>query len=425
MRIGTPFHRLWSASTVSTLGDGVFLTALPLLAAKLTRDPLPVSLVSFAGWLPWLLFGLVSGALVDRWDRRVTMWRVDAFRFVVVGALGLLVLAGWASVPMLAGFAFLLGTGQTLFDNAAQSLVPSIVSRDPRRLERANSQLYGAQTVSQNFVGPPAGGFLFSLANSVPFLVDAVSFLASSALIAGIGGDFAPRRGGDGGTRTSLLAEIGEGLRWLSGRRLLFALAVLVALMNLSIMAGEAVMVLFAQENLGLGNVGYGLLLTGFAGGGVLGNALASRLGRLVGTGTLLVAVALVTAAGWLMFGLSSNRWVAVTLLVAISTALSVFNVIGVSLRQGIVPDRLVGRVVAAYRTVGFGAIPVGALLGGVLARSLGLRAPYLAGAAVIAAGALLALPVINDRAVQAARADAQREREGEGDPVPAAGDAS
>jgi MFS family permease len=194
MRIGSPFHKLWSASAVSTLGDGVLLTALPLLAAELTRDPLPVSLVSFAGWLPWLLFGLVSGALVDRWDRRATMWKVDAFRFAVVGALGVAVLAGWASIPLLAGFGFLLGAGQTLFDNAAQSLIPAIASRDPRRLERANSQLYGAQTVSQNFLGPPAGGFLFGLASAVPFLVDAVSFLASSGLIAAIGGSFAPER---------------------------------------------------------------------------------------------------------------------------------------------------------------------------------------------------------------------------------------
>ena len=140
------------------------LHPLPLLAAQLTRDPLPVSLVSFATWLPWLVFGLVSGALVDRWDRRRTMWRVDAFRFAVAGVPGVAVLAGWASIPLLAALGFLLGTGQTLFDNAAQSLVPAIVSRDGGRLERANSQLYGAQTVTQNFIGPPAGGALFALA---------------------------------------------------------------------------------------------------------------------------------------------------------------------------------------------------------------------------------------------------------------------
>src|SRR6266511_2209501 len=134
---GPGYHKLWTAAAVSTLGDGVFLAALPLLAAILARDPLPVSLVSFAGWLPWLLFGLVSGALVDRWDRRATMWRVDAFRFVVVGALGVVVLAGGASVPLLAAFGFLLGSGQTLFDNAAQSLVPSSGGRLPdARLRR-------------------------------------------------------------------------------------------------------------------------------------------------------------------------------------------------------------------------------------------------------------------------------------------------
>jgi MFS family permease len=402
MRIGSPFHKLWSASAVSTLGDGVLLTALPLLAAELTRDPLPVSLVSFAGWLPWLLFGLVSGALVDRWDRRATMWKVDAFRFAVVGALGVAVLAGWASIPLLAGFGFLLGAGQTLFDNAAQSLIPAIASRDPRRLERANSQLYGAQTVSQNFLGPPAGGFLFGLASAVPFLVDAVSFLASSGLIAAIGGSFAPER--PQGTRTSLRAEIAEGLRWLARHRLLRALCVMVALMNLSLMAGEAIMVLFAQDVLGLPNIGYGLLLTSYAGGGVLGSALAARLGSVVGTGSLLVAMALVDACSWLGFGLNSNRWTAGALLVVNSTAGMVFNVVGVSLRQSLVPDPLIGRVVAAYRTLGYGAIPVGTLLGGVLGTTLGLRAPYLLGGVLIAVTGLLALPAVNDRTVAAAR---------------------
>src|SRR6266498_4796019 len=192
--LGPGYHKLWLAAAISTLGDGVCLTALPLLAATLSRDPLRVSLVAFASWLPWLLFGLLSGALVDRWDRRRMMWTVDACRFVVVGALGVAVLAGWASIPLLVAIGFLLGSGQTLFDNAAQSLIPTLVSRDTQRLERANSQLYGAQTVGQNFAGPPAGGALFALAASVPFLADAVSFAASSTLIATIRGSFAPQR---------------------------------------------------------------------------------------------------------------------------------------------------------------------------------------------------------------------------------------
>jgi MFS family permease len=162
--LGPGYHKLWTAQTISNLGDGIFLSALPLLAATLTRDPLPISLVTFASWLPWLLFGLVSGALVDRWDRRRLMWRVDAARFALIGFLAAAVLADWATIPMLATIGFLLGIGQTLFDNAAQPLIPALVGRGSQRLERANSQLYGAQTISETFAGPPAGGALFALA---------------------------------------------------------------------------------------------------------------------------------------------------------------------------------------------------------------------------------------------------------------------
>jgi len=399
------------AAAISTLGDGVCLTALPLLAATLSRDPLRVSLVAFASWLPWLLFGLLSGALVDRWDRRRMMWTVDACRFVVVGALGVAVLAGWASIPLLATIGFLLGSGQTLFDNAAQSLIPTLVSRDTQRLERANSQLYGAQTVGQNFAGPPAGGALFALAASVPFLADAVSFAASSTLIATIRGSFAPQR--PVGTaaeepRASLRADIAEGLRWLVGHRLLRVLAVMVGMMNLAVMAGEAILVLFAQEELGLGSVGYGLLLAGFAVGGVLASLIATQLSRRVRSGTLLVAVTFVEAAAWAVFGVGSNAWLGGAMLALVGGGSTVFNVVGVSLRQAIVPDRLIGRVVSTQRMVGFGAVPIGALLGGVVGRTLGVRAPFLLGAAILTASGLLALPVVNNRAIQAARIAAE-----------------
>src|SRR6266511_3748521 len=359
---GPGYHKLWTAAAVSTLGDGVFLAALPLLAATLSRDPLQVSLVAFAGWLPWLLFGLVSGALVDRWDRRRVMWTVDAVRLALVGGLGVAVLAGGATIPLLATVGFLLGIGQTLFDNAAQSLIPALVTRDTQRLERANSQLYGAQTVSQNFVGPPAGGFLFALAASVPFLADAASFAVSSALIAAIRGRFAPERAAEA-PRLGLWVDIAEGLRWLLGHRLLRTLAVMVGLMNLATMAGEAILVLAA---------------------------------------TLLMAVA------WLVFGVGSNAWIGAAMLAIAGGTGVVFNVVGVSLRQAIVPDRLIGRVVSAFRTLAYGAVPAGAILGGAVARTLGLRAPFLLGAAVLAAAGLLALPVVNNRTIQAARVAAE-----------------
>jgi MFS family permease len=401
-KLGAGYHRLWAAVAVSTAGDGVVLAALPLLAASLSRDPLAVSLVTFASWLPWLLFGLISGALVDRWDRRRVMWRVDGCRFALVAVLGVAVLAGWTTIPLLAAIGFLLGSAQTLFDNAAQSLIPALVTRDSHRLERANSQLYGARTVGQHLVGPPAGGWLFALGASVPFLVDAVSFAASSTLIASIRGRFAAHRAD--APRAGLWAEVAEGLGWLFAHRLLRALAVMVAMLNLTSMAGLAILVLLAQDELGLGSVGYGLLLTGHGVGGVIGALVATRLGRRAGTAALLVAAVLVRAGTQLGLGVVANAWLGGALLAAAGVTGAVFNVVGVSLRQAIVPDHLMGRVVSAFRTLAYGAVPLGAVLGGVVGRMFGVRAPFLVGAVVLAATGLLALPVVNAGTVRAAR---------------------
>jgi MFS family permease len=406
---GTGFARLWTAQGVSNVGDGVYATALPLLAATLTRDPLPVSVVSFAEWLPWLLFGLLSGALLDRWDRRRVMWTVDAARFVVVGGLAVAVLAGRESIVLLAAVGFVLGTGQTLVDTGAQSILPALVSRDPQRLARANGRLAGTRVVTQELAGPPLGGFLFAAAAWSPFAMDAVSFAAGSALVASIGGSFGAAAGnlGPGGRRTTLRAEIAEGLRWLAAHRVLRALAAMVAVVNLLAAAGGAVMVLFAQERLGLDAVGYGLLLGGSAVGGVLGSLVASRVDRLVGTAPLAIGTMVASALAFLVFGLSSTPWLAGVMFGLVGLATVIFNVVLETLRQSLTPDHLLGRVVSAFRLFSFGAVPLGSLLGGVLARSFGLRAPFVIAGVVIPVAAVACLPAINPRTVAEARAAA------------------
>jgi MFS family permease len=417
----------------------MYLAALPLLAATLTRDPLAVSVVTFAGWLPWLLFALPAGALVDRLDRRRVMWTVDAARALVVGALTAAVLAGWVSIPLLALAGFLVGTGQTLFENAAQAMVVAVAGREPRRLARANGQLVASLTVGQQLVGPPAGSAAFALAPWLPFLADAISFGASAGLVAAIKGQFRPEGtlagttephppvpGPPEGERSpaadavapvvhspsppdgrSLRGEIAEGLGFLFGHRLLRACVLLVSASNLAFMAGEAVLVLFATEELGLGSRGYGLLLAAVALGGVPGSLLAARVGGRVPPGPLIVGGVLVGAVVMACFGLATDPWVAGAAYVVTGAVWGVWNVTLLSLRQAIVPDRLMGRVVGAVRLIGFGSIPVGALLGGLVARSLGLRAPFLLGAAVLALAALAAIPVITTGAIQAARSEA------------------
>jgi hypothetical protein len=184
--LGPGFARLWTANAVSNLGDGVTLVAGPLLAASLTRDPRLVAGLAVAQRLPWLLFSLVSGALVDRLDRRLVMVRVDAARAVVVGLLGVAVLADAATLPLLYAIFFALGTAETLFDNAAVSILPAVVPTD--QLSRANGRLLGAQMVANELVAPPLGGWLFAAAAAVPFLVDAGSFAAAGDPVGGMGG---------------------------------------------------------------------------------------------------------------------------------------------------------------------------------------------------------------------------------------------
>ncbi len=405
--LGAAYHTLWTAAAISTLGDGVYLTGLPLLAASLTRDPLRVSIVGAASWLPWVLLGLPAGALVDRWDRRGVMWRVDTGRFLVVGALAVVVLAGWASIWLLAATGLLLGAGQVLFDSAAQAILPTMLARDPRRLERANSQLLGTQQVGEQLAGRPLGGLLFSLATAVPFAVDAVSFAVSSLLLITIPGRFAVAAGDAPGAprpRRRLRAEIAEGLRWLIGHPLFRTMAVVVSVTNLSVSASDAILVLFALEDLKLHSVGFGLLLAGFAVGGILGSVVATRVSRLIGPGAVFVSALLVGALALAGVGATSDPLVAGALLAVEGAVFTIFNIVAITLRQAIVPDRLTGRVVATNRLIVFGTIPLGSILGGVLGRAISLRAPFLGGAAVLLATALLALPRINNRTVNAAQ---------------------
>ncbi|HMG42840.1 MAG TPA: MFS transporter [Acidimicrobiales bacterium] len=424
-RLGGRYQRLWTASTISNLGDGVAVTALPLLATTLTRDPFLVALLHFAQFAPWLLFSLVSGALVDRWDRRHVMWRVDLFRAGVVGALALLVATDRAGLPLLFVAAFLLGTAETLFDNASQAILPSLVER--RDLAKANGRLFGAQIVTNQFAGPPLGGFLFAALAAAPFLFDAGSFVAAAVLVALIPGmyrteraqavvDAGPDRSADGpSTIRQICSDIAEGLRWLWQHRLLRTLALALGATNLLYEAAMAVMVLFAQDVLGLGETGYGLLLTSFAVGSVIASMVSERLIDRYGPGGALTAALVVFGLGQIATGLSSSPWVVGAIGVAVGFATIVWNVITVSLRQAIIPDEILGRVNSTYRFIGWGAIPLGALAGGLLADQFGLRAPFLVGGVGLLVAALLMAPIVSNGSI----AEAEREA---ADRLPVAG---
>jgi MFS family permease len=377
-RLGSDFSRIFAATAVSNLGDGIREAAFPLLAATMTRDPLLVAGVVAAGRAPWLLLTLVSGAIVDRVDRRRLMWRVDIFRAIVMAVLAASVLSGAASLSILYVCAFLLGTAETLFDNAAHAILPSVVGRE--NLERANGRLESAMMVSNDFAGPPVGALLFAFAAALPLAADAASFALASILV------FSIRSRPETVVvldRRSLRADIAEGVRWLRGNPVLRSLSLTAAAVNLLVHGTWAIFVLYSLQVVGTGRIGFGVLVSAFALGGVLGGLFAPRI-SLRGPGRAITTAILLAAGSELVMGLFPHGLVIAGMLVLLGFAGALWNVVTTSLRQRLVPDRLLGRVNSAHRMLSWGSIPLGALLGGLLARSFGLRAPFLFAAVVL-----------------------------------------
>ncbi|MCX5240989.1 MFS transporter [Streptomyces prunicolor] len=398
-QLGRTFTKVWGASVVSALGDGVHMAALPLLAAQLTGDPLLIGAVGAASTLPWFLFALPAGALVDRWNLTKVMWRVDAARFAVLGMLAAVVLAGHAGISLVLTVAFLLGCGQVFFEISAQALVPAIVSKDSRALMRANGRLFAAQTNGERLVGPPLGAALFSLSPFIPFLANALSFMASSALIGSLKGSF-DRSPSPAPTRRRLRAEVAEGLRWLLRHRVLRALAGTAAMGNIVFSAKMWLLVLLAHDQLGLNDVGYGLLLSSTAVGALLGSFAAPRIGDRVEPGSMRCAGMIVEGLCILGIGLTGSPWIAGGLMAVTGCSMSVQNVVVGALRQRLAPPEMLGRVLAASRLISLSGAPVGALLGGYLARTLSLGAPFVLGGVFMVVIALMSLPALSNRSI-------------------------
>jgi len=403
--LGRRYWRLWSASTASALGDGLRRVALPLLAVHLTTDPRQVAHVAAAGTVPWLVFGLPVGTLVDRWDRRRTVWVVDLLRTLTVAVLAGAAAAGALSVALLVVVTFVLGTGELFAESAALALVPQLVAAS--QLERANGRLQAGEVTAGQFAGQGLGGVLFALALALPFALDAATFLLSAALVSTL--RTPTRRPLPAASLRRLPAETAEGLRWLAGHRLLRILCVLLAVLAAVSGAFWAVAALYAASILGLGPTGFGVLLAVCAAGSLAGSLLAEPLaGRLGTAGAVRLAVGVVTVA---TAGLAATRspLVAGALLTVNGVAILVWNVVTVSLRQAIIPDRLLGRVGSAYLFIGLGAQPAGALGAGLLAHAAGLRAVFAASATLLAVTALATAPRLRAADFVAARDHAQQ----------------
>ena len=388
--LGIPFRLTWLSVAISGTGDGMFLTAFPLLAATLTRDPVLISGVTVASRLPWLLFSLLSGAVADRFDRRRLMVGADVARCLVVAMLGIVVLTSETHIWLLYVSAFGLGLGETVHANAAQAILPVLV--EPGELVRANARLTGTQVMTEMFAGPPIGAALFGVAASVPFLADAASFAAAAALAHALPDvhQVAP-------PSTRLRDDVREGVRFTLAHPLLRRLAGLLCVLNFFYFATEAVLVLYTLERLRAGKGVYTALFVAAAAGTVATQGLVTRMRSRFGSVTTIVVSFWLWAIS--LVGLAWTRsWVvAVVCFFFLGMGDGLWRVLTVTLRQTITPNRLLGRVNSAYRMVAQGVIPLGAAFGGALAKVYGVRAPFVVAAVVFvvfaAAGPALLRP--------------------------------
>ncbi len=397
-KLGSRFDKLSIAAGISNIGDGVVGAAFPLYVAVLTREPMLVAGATLVSRLPWFLFALISGALVDRMDRKRVMVVTDVLRAAGIAVLALGVWSGDAGLIAVYAIGFGLGVAETFFDTAAEAFTPQLVSDD--RLPAANGRLQAVEFVGGSLAGPPVGALLFAVAAAVPFFVDSVSFLVAALVVAMIPGSYRSERTGDG----TIWEDIKEGIGWLWRQRVLRSIVIMAGVINLVAFAIMSIFVLYAQDILGVDEVGYGLLIAVVGVGGLVGAFVSPRIVEIAGPGNTLRMVMGFSGVLSLVFALITSPLVAGVLMVMFGFVITGWNVVSVSLRQALTPDELRARVAGSARLLAWGTQPLGALLGGILGSTLGLTSPFLIGGVVWIGMLFVTLHITRNETIEGAR---------------------
>lgn len=376
--------------TISSLGDGMAVVAFSLLALKLTSDALLIAGVAIASRLPWMTVALPAGAIVDRVNRRRLVIAVELTRAGILAVLSIGALLHVLNLPELYLGAFLIGSGETVVSAVSRAAVPLIVDADG--VPAANGNISAAQTFGLSFAGPALGGVAFSVAAAIPFASDAVSYFASAALLRrAIPLTQHPVKT----SVTQLRADIRSGIRYFLATPLLRVIAGLVGSFAFCQAIVLAVLVIYATKVVGVGQVGYGVILSIAAVGDVAASLLARRVHARFGPFVTIIGAGSVAAVGYLCLGSTSHRVVAVLALALEAAATAVGNVASLSLRHRTIPTETFGIVNNSIAMCIAGVIPLGALVGGVLASAYGTRTTFIvAGSLQLVMTAILALPL-------------------------------
>ncbi len=372
-RLGPGYRWLLASSWVTNLGDGVAVAAGPLLVASLTDDPFLVSLAALLRWAPPLVFGLYAGVLSDRLDRRRIVIAADGVRAVVLGALVVMMIAGNVSVTAALVALGLLATAEVFADNTSMTLTPMLVHRDDLAL--ANSRLQTGFITLNQLVGPPIGAALFAAGRAWPFVTEAVLVAAGVLLVSRLR---LPAHGRDStAVASSVWRDIAEGFRWTVHHAAVRTLSLTILIFNITFGAAWSVLVLYAQQRLGLGAVGFGLLVTVSAIGGLIGSALYGWITRRVSLGNVMRAGLIIETLTHMALALTTSPWLASLIFAVFGAHAFIWGTTSITVRQRAVPSHLQGRVSSVNTISVYGGLVAGLAIGGLLASRYGVTAPF------------------------------------------------
>jgi predicted MFS family arabinose efflux permease len=371
-RLGSGYRWLLAATWTTNLGDGITLAAGPLLVASLTDDPFLVSMAALVRWAPPLLFGLSAGVLPDRLDRRRIVVAANLVRAAVLAVVVLALATGRLTVAGALVALGLLSTAEVFADNTSATLTPMLVHRDD--LAVANSRLQTGLITLDHLAGPPIGAALFAAGTVWPFVAEGVLVAVGALLLSRI---VLPPHGAAREGAGTVRRDVVEGLRWTLQHPAVRTLALTILVFNVTFGAAWSVLVLYATERLGLGPVGFGLLTTVSAVGGLLGTVSYGWIVRRVSLGNVMRVGLVIETLTHLALALTTSAWLASAVFFVFGAHAFIWGTTSVTIRQRAVPTQLQGRVGGAMVIASFGGLVLGSGVGGLLAVSHGVTAPF------------------------------------------------
>ena len=389
--MGPAFNRMWASSMVSNLSDGILIAAAPLLAISLTDSTVLISAIGAMVMLPWLLFAIPIGVMVDRVDRRFIMAGANATRSAVVGVLALLISIDQVTIYWLLVASFVIGVCEVAADTTAQSLIPQIL--EEKNFEKGNSRLQISETVIQGFVGAPLSGFVYAIAIALPFFINSLGLAVASLLALSIPIKYLQdvRKDDVEKEKKKFVADMKFGIRYLFNEKVLRRLVVTTASIGVCYSMGMATMVLFIIKELELPKQLFGVVLTIQGIGAITGAFMAPRLSKKFGRSRVMTFGITSSSLVLLLQGFSPNIYAFVALATFGAFAVSQWNILLMATYQTVIPNELYGRIHGTRRTLVWGMMPIGSLLGGVLAH-YSLRLPMYVGGAIATTLAFLSI---------------------------------